>query len=138
KFSSSPGRKDGLYWPPDLDGEISPIGPLIAAAQSHGYLKDAAAPAGAPEPFRGYCFRILTRQGKHAPGGKYDYIINGNMIGGFALVAYPAVYGESGIMTCVVNQEGRGDQKGLGPESVERGRKLSAYEPDRSWKLSPD
>ena len=90
KLASTPGTKDGLYWPPDLDGEISPLGPLVAQAQDQGYRRKPKEEGAAPEPFHGYFFKILTRQGKSAPGGKYDYIINGNMIGGFALVAWPA------------------------------------------------
>ena len=86
KFTSAPGKKDGLYWPPDLDGEVSPIGPLVAQAQAQGYMSAPKHSDAAPEPFQGYFFKILTRQGKAAPGGKYDYVINGNMVCGFALV----------------------------------------------------
>ena len=117
KFTSAPGQKDGLYWPADLDGEISPIGPLVAQAQAQGYMSAPKQPGAAPEPFHGYFFKILTRQGKAAPGGKHDYVINGNMIGGFALVSWPAEYGESGIMTFIVNQQGRVYQKDLGPKT---------------------
>jgi hypothetical protein len=138
KFMSSPGMKDGLYWPEDLDGELSPIGPLIAAAQSQGYLKNLPESPATPQPFRGYCFRILTRQGKSAPGGEYDYIINGNMIGGFALVAYPAAHGESGIMTFIVNQQGRVYQKNLGPDTEKLAEKMTTYDPDNTWRISPD
>jgi len=88
-FLSTPGNKDGLYWSPESDGELSPLGPLVAAAQGEGYMKSTGEKSG-PQPFHGYLFKILTRQGKHAPGGKYDFVINGNMIGGFALVAWPA------------------------------------------------
>jgi hypothetical protein len=138
KIRSSPRQKDGLYWPQETGGELSPIGPLIAAAQMQGYLKTAAEPAAGPQPFRGYCFRILTSQGKNAPGGKYDYIINGNMIGGFALVAYPAGYGESGIMTFIVNQQGRVYEKDLGAETANIAGKMTIYDPDSTWKVSPD
>jgi len=138
KLNSSPGQTDGLYWPPDLNGEISPLGPLVADAQSEGYFgKNTAADAG-PQPFYGYFFKILKRQGKHAPGGAYNYVINGNMIGGFALVAWPAEYGQSGIMTFIVNQQGRVYQKDLGPATSRVARKMSAYDPDPSWRLSPD
>jgi hypothetical protein len=137
KFLSSPGQKDGLYWPQDLDGELSPIGPLIAEAQSKGYLTNADGSTG-PQPYRGYYFRILTRQGQSAPGGQYDYIINGNMIGGFALVAYPAEHGESGIMTFIVNQQGKVYQKDLGPDTAKIASKMTTYDPDKTWKLSPD
>ena len=91
-----------------------------------------------PQPFHGYFFKILTRQGKHAPGGKYDYIINGNMIGGFALVAWPAEYGETGIMTFIVNQQGRVYQKDLGPKTAKIAAAMKEYNPDKTWTVSPD
>jgi hypothetical protein len=137
KFLSSPGQKDGLYWPQDVDGELSPIGPLIAEAQSKGYLTNADGSTG-PQPYRGYYFRILKSQGPSAPGGKYDYVINGNMISGFALVAYPAEYGESGIMTFIVNQQGRVYQKNLGPGTARAAEAMTTYEPDNTWQISPD
>jgi hypothetical protein len=138
KVSSTPGLKDGLYWSSDLDGEISPLGPLVAQAQLQGYAKTPRAEGSAPEPFHGYYFKILTRQGKSAPGGKYDYIINGNMIGGFALVAWPAEYGQSGIMTFIVNQQGRVYQKDLGPKTTTVAEAMRAYDPDKTWSLSTD
>jgi hypothetical protein len=138
RFISTPGTKDGLYWPPDLDGEISPLGPLVANAQGLGYGRQPQDPRPSPEPFHGYFFKILTCQGKHAPGGKYCYIINGNMIGGFAFVAWPASYGESGIMTFIVNQQGRVYQKDLGPKTASMAASLESYEPDNSWTVSTD
>lgn len=138
KLRSSPGTQDGLYWPPGPDGEISPLGPLVAQAQEEGYNVKARAANAAPDPFHGYFFKILTRQGRHAPGGKYDYIINGNMIGGFALVAWPAAYGQSGIMTFIVNQQGRVYQKDLGPKTDKLARDLKAYDPDPTWQVSRD
>lgn len=138
RLSSSPGQTDGLYWPPDLNGEISPLGPLVAEAQSEGYFgKDPAADAG-PQPFHGYLFKILKRQGKHALGGAYHYVINGNMIGGFGLMAWPAEYGHSGIMTFIVNQQGQVYQKDLGIKTSRIATRMSAYDPDQSWRLSPD
>jgi hypothetical protein len=137
KIRSSPGQKDGLYWPQGADGELSPIGPLIAEAQSRGYLTNAGGSIG-PQPYRGYYFRILKSQGPSAPGGKYDYVINGNMISGFALIAYPAEYGESGIMTFIVNQQGRVYQKNLGPNTAKLAAEITSYDPDNSWKISPD
>ena len=89
-------------------------------------------------PYHGYYFKILTSQGKHARGGKYNYVINGNMIAGFALVAWPAEYGNSGIMTFIVNQQGRVSQKDLGPKTSRLASKLDTFDPDPSWKLSPD
>lgn len=136
KFVSSPGLMDGLYWPTNLNGEISPLGPLIASAEAAGYGKQSA--GAASQPFHGYYFKILTRQGKHAPGGKYDYIINGNMIGGFALMAWPAEYGNSGIMTFIVNQQGRVYQKDLGPKTAKLAPATKQYNPDPTWYLSPD
>lgn len=138
KFTSSPGLTDGLYWPPELNGEISPLGPLAAQAQAEGYSTDARAGDAGPQAFHGYFFKILTRQGRHAPGGRYRYIINGNMIGGFALVAWPAEYGESGVMTFLVNQQGRVYQKDLGEKTARVVRRMNTYDPDSSWRLSPD
>jgi hypothetical protein len=138
RISSFPGKTDGLYWPTELNDEISPLGPWVADAQSEGYFNTKSASEEGPQPFRGYLFKILTRQGLHAPGGKYDYIINGNMIVGFALVAWPAEYGSSGVMTFVVNQQGRVYQKNLGEKSAEIVKKMSAYDPDPSWQISPD
>jgi hypothetical protein len=138
RLSSSPGSKDGLYWPPELDGEISPLGPLVAEAQAAGYQMVTKAGTGERKPFHGYYFRILPKQGKHAPGGKYDYTINGNMIGGFALVAWPAEYRESGVMTFIVNQQGCVYQKDLGPKTGKLAPGMKAYDPDPSWKASRD
>ncbi|HZQ47817.1 MAG TPA: DUF2950 domain-containing protein [Verrucomicrobiae bacterium] len=137
KILSTAGTRDGLYWPTGDDGELSPLGPLVATAQSEGYLQQAASQAN-PQPFHGYYFKILTGQGPNAPGGQYDYIINGNMIGGFALVAWPAEYGESGVMTFIVNQQGKVYQKDLGPNTAAIVKDMKEYNPDKSWKLSPD
>ncbi|HOB98695.1 MAG TPA: DUF2950 domain-containing protein [Verrucomicrobiota bacterium] len=135
KFGSAPGQKDGLYWPPELDGEMSPLGPLAAQAHAEGYhqLRQGGA---SREPFHGYFFKVLIRQAKSAPGGKYDYRINGNMIGGFALVAWPAEYGESGIMTFIVNQQGRVYQKDLGPATAKLSAAMTTYDPDHTWTAS--
>jgi DUF2950 family protein len=138
KFASTPGRKDGLYWPQELDGEISPLGPLVAHAQARGYGSAPRQEGEQPEPFHGYYFKILTAQGKSAPGGKYQYIINGNMIGGFALVAWPAEYGESGIMTFIVNQLGEVYQKNLGPNTAKIATAMKEYNPDQTWTVSPN
>lgn len=138
KFASSEGKTDGLYWPPELNGEISPLGPTIAQAQGEGYFGASSKASEGPQPFHGYLFRVLTRQGKHAPGGKYSYIINGNMIGGFAFVAWPAEYGESGVMTFIVNQQGRIYQKDLGPKTGKLAAGMKAYDPDKTWRPSLD
>ena len=138
KFRSSPGKKDGLYWPEDLDGEVSPLGPLVAEAQAQGYRQAAPEEGLQPQPFHGYFFKVLTRQGKAAPGGKYNYIINGNMIAGFALVAWPADYGESGVMTFIVNQQGRVYQKDLGEKTAKIAAAMKEYNPDKTWTVAPD
>src|SRR5205814_5977541 len=137
KIISTPGQKNGLYWPADDDpnAEESPLGPVFAEAQNEGYLK-APRSEGERQPFHGYYFKILTEQGKHAPGGAYNYIINGNMIGGFGLVAWPADYGDSGVMTFIVNQQGRVYQKDLGEKTDEIAKNMKAYDPDPTWKLS--
>jgi len=135
KFGSTPGQKDGLYWDPDLDGTISPLGPLVAEAEEEGHRKRKDV---ARQPFHGYYFKILTRQGKHAPGGAYDYIINGNMIGGFGLIAWPAEYDVTGVMTFIVNQQGRVFQRDLGAKSNEIADAITSYDPDKSWSASAD
>jgi Protein of unknown function (DUF2950) len=138
KITSSAGQTDGLFWPTEQNGELSPLGPFVADAQSEGYFGKKVAADTEPRPFHGYFFKILKRQGKHAPGGAYNYVINGNMIGGFALVAWPAEHGHSGIMTFIVNQQGRVYQKDLGPATSKVARKMNAYDPDPSWQVSPD
>jgi hypothetical protein len=139
RIRSTAGTKDGLYWPLDLDGEISPLGPRAALAQAQGYFKPGPRENGAqPEPFHGYFFKILTRQGKSTPGGRYDYVINGNMIGGFALVAWPADYGNTGIMTFTVNQQGRVYQKDLGPKTAKTASAMKSYDLDKTWTISPN
>jgi len=134
KIVSSPGKKDGLYWTP-VDGEMSPLGPGFAEAQAEGYFKEKAT---TPQPFHGYFFKILTHQGRHAAGGAYDYVINGNMIAGFALVAWPAEYRESGVMSFIINQQGNVYQKDLGRDTDSTARKMKAYDPDPSWTLARD
>jgi hypothetical protein len=137
KLTSSPGQMDGLYWPRQLNGELSPLGPLVALAHAQGYFAKPKASEG-PLPFHGYLFKILTRQGRHAPGGKYSYIINGNMIGGFAMVAWPAAYGDSGIMTFIVNQRGRVRQRDLGENTARIVGKMDSYDPDPDWRVTVD
>jgi hypothetical protein len=138
RINSSPGKTDGLYWPPDLNGELSPLGPQVAAAQSLGYFGDLPDPDAGPEPFYGYFFKILTRQGKNAPGGKRTYVIKGKMTGGFALVAWPADYSDSGVMTFIVNQDGKVYQKDLGPKTPKVASNTKEYDPDSSWTLTTD
>jgi hypothetical protein len=131
---STPGTHDGLFWPVDPSGgESSPLGPLIAQARVDGYHRTAKMLNDEQAPYHGYYFKILTRQGKHAPGGKYDYVINGRMIAGFALVAWPAEWGNTGVMTLIVNQQGRDYQKNLGPKTAKIARAITTYDPDDTW-----
>jgi hypothetical protein len=138
KLTSTEGLKDGLYWSPDLDGEISPLGPMVAEAQNDNYNLAARTAGTEPEPFHGYYFKILKRQGPHTPAGKYDYVINGHMFAGFALVAWPAEWGKSGVMTFIVNHQGRVYQKDLGPKTSSIAGSMIEYDPDPTWELSPD
>lgn len=135
ELMSTPGTHDGLYWPAkDPGDEISPLGPLIAQARDEGYHRRTGLLTEEQTPYHGYYFRILTRQGSHAPGGKYNYIINGHMIAGFALLAWPAEYGNTGIMTFIVNQRGKVFQKDLGPKTASRAKAITTYDPDDTWK----
>jgi hypothetical protein len=126
KMVSTPGHKDGLYWP--ADGDESPLGELAAGASAEGYKVGAG-----PQPYHGYYYRILTKQGPHAPGGALDYVVNGKMIGGFGLIAYPAEYGNSGVMSFMVNHAGTVYQKNLGPNTDEVAKRITAFDPDKSW-----
>ena len=131
KFLSSPGKHDGLYWPAAAGEEESPIGPLMARARVEGY---STAQKGGSRAFHGYYYRILKGQGAAAKGGAYDYVANGHMIGGFAMAAFPAQYGVSGVMTFIVNHDGVVYQKDLGPRTGELARKMTLFDPDPSWK----
>jgi hypothetical protein len=133
---SNPGKHDGLYWRAAEGEEASPFGPLIAEACGEGYRKESKIMTGDQKPYHGYYFKILTRQGRHAAGGKYNYIINGRMIAGFALVAWPEQWGNSGIMTFMVNQEGRIYEKNLGPKTAKIAAAMTSYEPDPTWNVS--
>jgi hypothetical protein len=133
---STPGKHDGLYWHADEGDEVSPFGPLIAAAHGEGYRHESRIMTDARKPYHGYYFKILTQQGSHAAAGKYNYIINGRMIAGFALVAWPAQWGNSGIMTFIVNQEGRVYEKNLGPKTAKIAGAMTTYDPDPAWKPS--
>ena len=128
RIVSRPGKKDGLYWP-SAEGEVpSPLGDLAAQAAAEGYK-----PGSTPIPYHGYYYRILTRQGATAPGGAYEYLARGKMIGGFALIAYPAEYGNSGIMTFMVNQDGTVFQKDLGANTAKLVREINSFSPDGTW-----
>jgi hypothetical protein len=132
KFASTQGKRDGLYWEAKPGEEPSPLGPLVATARRAGY--SAGKPGGGPIPYHGYYYRILTAQGKDAPGGAYDYLARGHMIGGFALVAYPAQYASSGVMTFIVNHDGVVYQKDLGPNTPAIAQAMSRFNPDAKWK----
>jgi len=130
KMTSSPGKHDGLYWPADAakGEELSPFGPLLALDDK--YM--AARKRG--DPYLGYHFRILTRQGANAPGGAYSYVINGRMIAGFAMVAYPDTYGDSGVMTFIVSHNGKVYEKDLGKSTESRAAQMIAFDPGAGWK----
>jgi hypothetical protein len=131
---STPGTHDGLFWPANQPGEeLSPLGPLVAQARVEGYQRTAKMLNDEQAPYHGYYFKILTRQGKQASGGKYNYIINGRMIAGFALVAWPAEWGNTGVMTFIVNQQGKVYQKNLGPKTAKIARAITTYAPDDTW-----
>jgi hypothetical protein len=132
KIASTPGKRDGLYWEVKEGEEASPLGPLSAKAAQEGYTRKPKSEK--PSPYYGYYFKILKAQGKNAPGGAYDYVVKGNMILGFGLVAYPAKYGSSGIMTFIVNQEGVVYQKDLGKGTAKAAGEMKRYDPDRTWK----
>jgi hypothetical protein len=130
KFKSSPGKKDGLYWAVTGDEPPSPFGPLVAEAHAEGYKSHHGS---GPHPFHGYYFRILTRQGDGAPGGKMDYMSDGKLTKGFALVAYPEHWDKSGIMTFIINQDGKLYQKNLDEKTGEIAGEMKEYNPDSSW-----
>ena len=130
---SDPGAHNGLFWPAQADEPLSPLGPLVAAARVEGYEHTAKMLNDQLAPYHGYYFKILTCQGKHAPGGKYDYIINGHMIAGFALVAWPAEWCNTGVMTFIVNQQGKVYQTNFGPKTAKIASRLSAFDPDDKW-----
>jgi hypothetical protein len=136
KFISTPGKRDGLYWETPPGAKPSPLGSLVSQARTEGYPAGQARPSETPKrPYHGYYFKILTRQGPHAPGGKFSYAINGNMIAGYALIAYPDKWGSSGIMTFIVNQQGRVYQKNLGAKTAQIAAAIAEYDPDPTWKL---
>jgi hypothetical protein len=136
RMLSAEGQHDGLYWKTAAGERESPIGPLLAqAVPNDGKVQN---PNGAPTPFRGYFFRLMTRQGKNCPDGAKNYIVDGKMTGGFAFVAYPAEYGSSGVMTFVVNQEGVVYQKDLGKKTEAHGREMKEYNPDSTWQIADE
>jgi len=129
RIVSRPGKKDGLYWPAAPGEEESPLGELVAQASKEGYSI-----GGERVPYHGYYYKILTRQGSMAAGGEVDYVVRGKMIGGFALVAYPAEYGNSGVMTFLVNHAGEVFQKDLGERTARIAERMTSFNPDQTWK----
>jgi hypothetical protein len=129
RLLSSDGKRDGLYWPAAENEPASPFGPLIAEAQTEGYRKQG----DSPQPYHGYLFRILTSQGQDAAGGARDYVVGGRMIGGFGLIATPAEYGNSGVKTFVVNQDGTVFEEDLGPETSTLAAAVTSFNPDAEW-----
>jgi hypothetical protein len=127
KFVSDPGKKNGLYWPSSAGEAQSPLGPLVTSARAQGYH-------GHHVPYHGYYYKLLTRQGPHATGGARNYIVKGHMIGGFAVVAYPAKWGDSGVMTFVVDEDGTVYEKSLGRGTAKTAAAMTRYDPDASWK----
>jgi hypothetical protein len=132
RFVSTPGKHDGLYWQTKADEPLSPLGPLLAAATREGYTDSVSKPLA---PYHGYFYRILTKQGNDAPDGAHDYLIKGHMIGGFAVIAYPARYGVSGIMSFMVNQDGVAYERNLGGNTATIAAKITAFNPDAGWRL---
>ena len=130
KILSDSGKRNGLYWEPAEGQPESPIGPLIASASAEGYKKDSN---GNPIPFHGYYYKVLTGQGKNAPSGARDYLVDGKMTNGFAFLAYPAEYRSSGVMTLMINQDGVIVQKDLGPETAKLANEITSYNPDKTW-----
>lgn len=129
RIVSEPGKKDGLYWPTQPGEEPSPLGEQVADASAQGYNI-----TGERAPYHGYYYKILKRQGPAAHGGAYDYVARGKMIGGFALVAYPAIYRNSGVMTFLVNHEGTVFEKDLGPDTGKLAEAITSFNPDDTWK----
>jgi Protein of unknown function (DUF2950) len=128
KIASDEGKQNGLYWKSADDQEESPLGPLAASAEGYGGNNQQS-----PQPFHGYFYRILTKQGSHAHGGEKDYVVNGNMTGGFAILAYPAEYRNSGVMTLVINQDGQVFQKDLGEKTADLAKGMNQFDPDDTW-----
>lgn len=133
RFMSRPGKKDGLYWPDDAQGSKSPLGEAVAAATREGYRF-----GDSPIPYHGYYYKILTSQSAAAPGGAINYVVKDRMVGGFALIAYPAEYGNSGVMTFIVNHAGVIYQKDLGLRTQRLARRINVFSPDGTWKKVPE
>jgi hypothetical protein len=132
RFTSTEGKQDGLYWKVGEGEPESPLGPLAARASAEGYQRGTKE---SPEPFHGYFYRILKEQGAHAEGGAKSYLVNGNMTKGFAILAYPAEYRKSGVMTFIIGKDGLVYQKDLGAQTVDVAKEMKAFDPDETWSL---
>ena len=132
KFGSDPGKKNGLFWETKANEEPSPLGELVADARAEGYRRKDAKKG--PVPYHGYYFRMVKKQGKYAPGGAFEYVVKGKMIGGFAVIAYPAAYGSTGVMTFMVNHDGVVYQKDLGKDTATAAKAMASFDPDKTWK----
>ncbi len=131
KFISSAGKQDGLYWPAKPGEELSPLGPAVAAARGAGARRGG-------QGYFGYHYKLLTSQGKHAPGGAFDYVAHRRLIGGFAVVAWPVKYGDTGVMTFLVSHDGVLYEKDLGPATAAQAGAMKRFDPDSTWqKVSP-
>jgi hypothetical protein len=130
KFASDPGKKNGLYWEEKAGEPPSPLGPAVRKASLEGYGHTG----DIPTPYYGYYYRTLTAQGPHAAGGAFNYRVGDKMLGGFALVAYPAIYGNSGVMTFIVNHDGVVYQKDLGSSTEQTASTMQVFDPDETWK----
>ena len=135
RFASSPGKKDGLYWETTAGQPPSPMGPLVAQAVREGYGEKVK--AGKVEPYQGYLYRMLTAQGAAATGGAFDYVVDGKLFGGFAVLAYPASYGITGVKSFIVNHEGVVYEKDLGADSMNAAAKIRRFDPDKTWSKVP-
>ncbi len=133
KLLSTPGMRDGLYWVSKEGEPLSPLGPAVANARSQGYGASVRS-----DPYHGYFYKILTSQGADAHGGAYDYVVDGKMIGGFALVAYPARWGASGVMSFICSHDGVVFEKNLGKDTVATAAKMTVFNPDSTWQKSKD
>ena len=133
KFTSAKGRRDGLYWPTAAGEPPSPLGALVTKATADGHKKSESGPT----PYYGYYFRMLTGQGPRAKGGALDYVVKGHMIGGFASIAYPSRYAQTGVMTFIVNHDGVVYQKDLGPKTAELARAITRFDPGEGWVAVP-
>jgi hypothetical protein len=133
RMISEKGKKNGLFWPTSEGEPPSPLGLLVAEAADEGYAGAKSTVAGESAPYHGYRYRLMTAQGPNAPGGAMDYVVDGRLLGGFAVIAYPAEYGNSGIMTFIVNHQGDVYQKDLGPDTQQVARSIMTFDPGEGW-----